>query len=59
MNWKIEFYSGVDESILKMPPRIQARMIRLLELMKKHGANLGPPHTESMDDGLFEVRAKA
>ncbi|WP_394181687.1 type II toxin-antitoxin system RelE/ParE family toxin [Marinomonas posidonica] len=59
MNWKIEFYSGVDESILKMPPRIQARMIRLLELMEKHGANLGPPHTESMGDGLFEVRAKA
>ena len=59
MNWKIEFYSGVDESILKMPPRIQARMIKLLELMEKHGANLGPPHTESMGDGLFEVRAKA
>lgn len=59
MNWKIEFYSGVDESILKMPPKIQARMIKLLELMEKHGANLGPPHTESMGDSLFEIRAKA
>ncbi len=24
-----------------------------------HGANLGPPHTEPMRDGLFEIRAKA
>lgn len=59
MSWNIHFYSGVDKSILTMPPKIQARMIKLLELMEKHGANLGPPHTESMGDGLFEVRAKA
>jgi phage-related protein len=42
-----------------MPPKIQARMIKLLELIQKHGANLGAPHTEPMGDGLFEVRAKA
>lgn len=59
MSWKIQFYDGVDESILAMPPKIQARMIKLLELMEKHGANLGPPHTESMGNGLFEIRAKA
>ena len=59
MSWKIQFYNGVDTSILSMPPKIQSRMLKLLELMEKHGANLGPPHTESMGDGLFEVRAKA
>jgi phage-related protein len=59
MTWKIEFYEGVEQRILKMPPKIQARMIKLLELMEKHGANLGPPHTEAMGDGLFEIRAKA
>ena len=53
MNWKIDFYKGVDEHILAMPPKIQARMLKLLELMEKHGANLGPPHTESMGSGLF------
>ena len=42
-----------------MPPKIQARMLKLLELIEKHGANLGSPHTESMGDGLFEIRAKA
>jgi phage-related protein len=59
MSWKIQFYDGVEDSILSMPPKIQARMIKLLELMEKHGAHLGPPHTESMGDGLFEIRAKA
>ena len=59
ITWKIEFYEGVEQRILKMPPKIQARMIKLLELMEKHGANLGPPHTEAMGDGLFEIRAKA
>ena len=34
-------------------------MIKLLELMEKHGANLGSPHTEPMGEGLFEIRAKA
>ena len=59
MDWKIDFYSGVETQILNMPPKIQARMIKLLELMEKHGANLGPPHTEALGDGLFELRAKA
>ena len=59
MSWKIEFYDGVEDAILDMPPKIQARMLKLLELIEKHGANLGSPHTESMGDGLFEIRAKA
>jgi len=34
-------------------------MIRMLEVMERHGPNLGAPHTKSMGDGLFEIRAKA
>lgn len=60
MSWKVDFFNeSVEEAILAMPTKIQARMIRLLELIEKHGANLGPPHTEPMGDGLFEIRAKA
>ena len=59
MSWKIEFYSGVEDDILAMPPKIQARMLRLLEMVEAYGANLGSPHTEAMGDGLFEIRAKA
>ncbi|MDC9592194.1 type II toxin-antitoxin system RelE/ParE family toxin [Xenorhabdus sp. IM139775] len=59
MSWNIDFYHGVIDSILDMPPKIQARMLKLLELMEQHGANLGSPHTEPMGNGLFELRAKA
>ena len=59
MTWNVEFYEGVEDDILAMPPKIQARMLKLLELIEEHGANLGPPHTEPMGDGLFEIRAKA
>ena len=59
MSWVIDFYSGVEDAIIEMPPKIQARMIRLLELMEEHGAKLGAPHTTPVGDGLFELRAKA
>ncbi|MCA6222637.1 type II toxin-antitoxin system RelE/ParE family toxin [Photorhabdus antumapuensis] len=42
-----------------MPPKIQARMLKLLELIEEHGANLGEPQTTSLGKGLFEIRAKA
>ena len=59
MSWQIELYEGVEAQILAMPPKIQARVIHLLELMEKHGAHLGSPHTEPMGEGLFELRGKA
>ena len=59
MDWTIEFDAGVEDAILGLPPKLQARIIHLLELMKKHGANLGEPHTKALGEGLFEIRAKA
>ncbi|KAA1176072.1 type II toxin-antitoxin system RelE/ParE family toxin [Marinobacter salinexigens] len=59
MVWEIEFYRKVDEDLARMPPKIQARLVRLMELMEKHGANLGEPHTKSLGNDLFEIRAKA
>ncbi len=59
MTWKVDFYRGVQEDILAIPPKIQARMLRLLEMIERYGANLGAPHTESLGDGLYEIRAKA
>ncbi|WP_256663521.1 type II toxin-antitoxin system RelE/ParE family toxin [Pseudomonas sp. C27(2019)] len=59
ITWKVCFYPGTEEQFLQMPNKIQARMLKLLELMEKHGANLGYPHTEAISGGLFEIRAKA
>ena len=59
MTWNVSFYKGVDDLILKMPASIQARLLRLLELLEEFGVNVGPPHSLPMGGGLFEVRAKA
>lgn len=32
MSWTITFYSGVEEDLLRLPPKIQARMVRLLAI---------------------------
>ena len=49
MNWKIDFFNdSVEEAILAMPQKIQARMLKLLELIEKHGANLDPPQREGI-----------
>lgn len=53
MKWQIDFYSGVEDQILEMPPNIQARMIKLLELMAKRRPHLGAPHAEAIGDGLL------
>jgi phage-related protein len=57
--WSVDFYPGVLDDISAMPPSISARLLRLIDLMKVSGGNLGPPHTEALGNGLFELRAKA
>lgn len=32
MRWRINFFTGVEDQTLDMPPKLQARMIKLLEL---------------------------
>ncbi|PVY70389.1 phage-related protein [Tamilnaduibacter salinus] len=49
----------MEESILALPPKLQARFLRMLELIARHGVHLGYPHTRAMGNGLFEIRAKS
>lgn len=59
MDYKIEYDSDeLAEQILALPDTIAARYLVLTRRMMAVGANLGPPHTESFGDGLFELRLK-
>ncbi len=59
MKWSIEYYnSEVEESILDLPDGLLSRYLRLADLMLDFGSNLGMPHTQSMGNGLFELRIK-
>jgi phage-related protein len=59
MKWQVLFYSDrVEQETLEFPDKILAKLLHIFEMIEEHGANLGKPYTDSLGDGLFEVRAK-
>lgn len=59
MEFEIEYYSEeVESEILALPDTLAARYVVLTRRMTAIGANLGPPHTDSFGEGLFELRLK-
>jgi len=59
VDYQIEYYSEeVAAQILALPDTLAARYVVLTRRMTAVGANLGPPHTDSFGDGLFELRLK-
>ena len=59
MTWTISYYDNqLQDDILSLPDSLLARYLRLTDLMRKWGSNLGEPHTKAMKNGLFELRLK-
>lgn len=61
MNWTVEtFSSKVDDEIAGLPPRLGARLLRLMESIERVGLDrLGEPHVKHVEGKLWELRAKA
>ena len=60
MSWQIKYYNvNLEKEILNLPVGLLARYLRLTDLMLEFGANLGLPHTKSIESGLFELRVKS
>ena len=59
VDYRIDCYNEeVEAQILALPDTLAARYVVLTRRMTVVGANLGPPHTDSFGDGLFELRLK-
>lgn len=59
MNWQIDFYSAeVKKETFSFPRKILAKTINIMDMIEEFGPNLGKPYTDSIGDGLFEIRAK-
>ncbi|MGJ0317025.1 type II toxin-antitoxin system RelE/ParE family toxin [Aliarcobacter cryaerophilus] len=59
MKWKIIFYNdNVEQETFEFPDKILAKLLHILEMIEEIGPNLGMPYTDSLGDGLFEIRAK-
>lgn len=60
MRWAVETHDAVDAEILALPPGLQARVLRLLELIEAVGLeHLHEPHVKHLEGKLWELRAKA
>ena len=46
------------EFLLSLDYDMRAKMIRTLEILQKNGPALRKPHSEELEDGIFELRAK-
>ncbi len=63
-NYNIEFYSKNNgeeparEFILGLEPKMQAKMLKILDLLQVNGPYMRLPYSEHLDDGIFEIRAK-
>ena len=59
MPWIVDFYDqSVYDVLMEWPDKIKQRFLRLVELLEKHGHDLGMPYTCELGEGLFELRAK-
>lgn len=60
MGWRVTYYgNSVTDVIKAWPVGLKGKYLRMIDLIEQHGAQLGPPHTANLGDGLFEVRIKA
>ena len=60
MSWIVETIDVVDAEIEALPPGLQARLVRLMEMVERIGLErLHEPHVKHVDGKLWELRAKA
>lgn len=60
MEWTVETLSVVDAEIEALPPALQARLLRLMEMVERVGLDqLREPHVRHVEGKMWELRAKA
>jgi phage-related protein len=60
MRWTVETLDIVDAEIEALPPALQARLLRLMEMVERIGLEqLHEPHVKHIEGKLWELRAKA
>lgn len=60
MLWTVETLPAVDDEIAVLPPKLQARLLRLMEMVERLGLEqLHEPHVAHLEGKLWELRAKA
>ncbi|WP_233410065.1 MULTISPECIES: type II toxin-antitoxin system RelE/ParE family toxin [Burkholderia] len=57
--YEIQFFNArVETGVITLPKTLLARFFALADRMEQYGPNLREPHTQSMGNGLYEMRLK-
>lgn len=60
--YEIVFYQKLDgtepvkDFILNLLPKLQAKTLRILEILQEYGPYLSMPYSRSLQDGIHEIR---
>ena len=58
--WIVTYYNeSLVAAIERWPDGIQAKYLRMIDLIEESGPQLGPSHTKAVAPGLYEIRVKA
>ena len=63
MQFQVEFYDTEDgrtpaqEFLDSLEPKMNAKMVGLMEILEEKGYSLREPYSAPLEDGLFELRA--
>jgi phage-related protein len=61
---EVEFYDlpngkePAKDFLLSLEPKMRAKMLWTIQLLQENGTALRMPYSESLEDGIFELRAK-
>ena len=47
-----------EDFIAELSPKMIAKIIRLIDMLKTNGSDLREPYSKHLDDGIFEIRAQ-
>jgi len=62
--FEIIFFDKTDgtkpakEFIIKLPPKMRAKVLRVISILEANGSDLKEPYSKHLIDGIFELRAK-
>ena len=64
IKFDVDFYDLADGTkpaeafIEELPPKMMAKVLRSVHMLRLNGSELREPYSKHLDDGIFEVRAK-
>jgi phage-related protein len=64
LEFDIKFYDKADGSkpakdfILGLPPKMRAKVLRIIDMLEINGSELREPYSKHLTDGIFELRAQ-